>query len=60
MEKKIILVNKEIKALETLLQLNFDIPRPAQKILEHLWYIESVDSLAFLGHFYSIMKLFHV
>lgn len=54
MEKEILLVNKKTKAFETLLQLNFHIPRPEQKTLKHLWYTETVDWLAFLGKF-----LFH-
>lgn len=51
---EIILVNKKTKAFETLLQLNFHIPRPEQKTLEQLWYTETVDWLAFLGK-----SLFH-
>lgn len=54
MEKEIILDNKKTKAFETLLQLNFHIPRPEQKTLEYLWYTQTVDCLTFLGKF-----LFH-
>ena len=54
MEKEIILDNKKTKAFESLLQLNFHIPRPEQNTSEYLWYTQTVDCLTFLGKF-----LFH-